>query len=846
MYERLGAIVVRYWPVCLGGWLLVLTLALSIAPPLEQVVQTGEFAFLPSTSPSRVGEREFSRAFPEKARASSIAIVVHRVGEGNQLTPQDLDFVDDGLEGEIDIDGKFELKEKLWAIISKHAELYHASVDDAESPIVTFRDPQMGRFLMSPNKQATLLLIELKTEFLDTKNSPLIAEIEQLLHHDAELQESLPEGLQLDLSGTAVVGRDMLRAAKQSAQSTEKWTIILVVALLLAIYRAPLLALVPLTTVFVAVLLTLKLLCWAAARQWVVLFSGIESYTTVLLYGAGVDYCLFLIARYKEELDAGWPDSHGVSHALGRVGAAITASAGTVICGIGMMAFAEFGKFHEAGLAISFGLVIVLLAALTFTPALLALGRRAIFWSPFGDLHLSTGERVIPHQGSSNNHPELAAEREVSSANISPRESSGWMQSLWDHMGIWLFRRPWTIWVSSVLAILPFAIVGGYFYTHLSYGLLSDLPRTAPSVRGTHIVKEHFSAGMTGSLTLLLHSSIYDFTLQDGEQAGLVLIDQLTEYLRQHRESLKVSDVRSASHPFGGEERVLAIDSPARRKITTARALRHYVSRAEGYAAHWSRMEIIADVDPFSRDSIEHLNRLQRAIEEWLPSDVSIHMIGPTASIRDLKMVTDRDQVRINSLVVLGVFTILVLLLRQVGICLYLILSVLFSYLATLGVTYLVFRGIDGSDFAGLDWKVPMFLFTILIAVGEDYNIFLMSRIHEEQRVVGMVRGVIVALSRTGRIISSCGIIMAGTFASLAFGTLKGMIQLGFALAFGVLLDTFVVRPILVPAFLLLLYQSRWGALGQWLGGPAESLPDDLTTHPAAESLEARPPLRMG
>jgi RND superfamily putative drug exporter len=166
---------------------------------------------------------------------------------------------------------------------------------------------------------------------------------------------------------------------------------------------------------------------------------------------------------------------------------------------------------------------------------------------------------------------------------------------------------------------------------------------------------------------------------------------------------------------------------------------------------------------------------------------------------------------------VASVFVILILLLRQLVVTLYLLLSVLFSYVATLGVTFAVFWLLDPSGFAGLDWKVAMFLFTILIAVGEDYNIFLMTRIHEEERRHGPIRGITEALDRTGPIISSCGIIMAGTFASLLAGSLAEMKQLGFALAFGVLLDTFVVRPILVPAFLILLHRGqipllRWAA----------------------------------
>jgi RND superfamily putative drug exporter len=134
-------------------------------------------------------------------------------------------------------------------------------------------------------------------------------------------------------------------------------------------------------------------------------------------------------------------------------------------------------------------------------------------------------------------------------------------------------------------------------------------------------------------------------------------------------------------------------------------------------------------------------------------------------------------------------------------------------------VTFVVFWAMDPAGFAGLDWKVPMFLFTILIAVGEDYNIFLMTRIDEEQREHGVMAGIPIALQKTGSIISSCGIIMAGTFSSLLAGTLVGMHQLGFALAFGVLLDTFVVRPILVPAYLILLHGGRFGRFTRLLGG---------------------------
>jgi RND superfamily putative drug exporter len=391
------------------------------------------------------------------------------------------------------------------------------------------------------------------------------------------------------------------------------------------------------------------------------------------------------------------------------------------------------------------------------------------------------------------------------------------------------------IWVTSMLLMLPFAIVGLLFYTHLSYGLLSDLSVSSPSVQGTRAVREHFPAGATGSITVLVRNDDVDFT---DESTGIAAIDELTQSLHKRKQELQLAEIRSVAFPLGGTERMLDLAAGAKRKLYRQKSIDYYVCTQGPLEHHVTRFEMTSELDPFARDSITHLSRLEDEIHRLLPaalqSQTQILVSGSTASIRDLKAVTDRDQIRIDLLVVVGVFVILVVLLRKVTLCAYLILTVLFSYLVALGATYSFFWLTD-SQFAGLDWKVPMFLFTILIAVGEDYNIFLMTRIEEEQRDHGNVKGVIEALSKTGRIISSCGIIMAGTFASLCAGSLKGMTQLGFALAFGVLLDTFVVRPILVPGYLVLLHSGRFGKIGTWLGGPA-IVADPAATAPSTPS----------
>ena len=181
-------------------------------------------------------------------------------------------------------------------------------------------------------------------------------------------------------------------------------------------------------------------------------------------------------------------------------------------------------------------------------------------------------------------------------------------------------------------------------------------------------------------------------------------------------------------------------------------------------------------------------------------------------------------------LVVLGIFVILFILLRRLGVCLYLVATVLLGYFVTLGVTEIAFRIVLGPDFDGLDWKLPIFLFTILVAVGEDYNIFLISRIKEEQTRHGPVAGIHKALTQTGGIISSCGVIMAGTFFALMSSSLTAMLQLGFALGFGILLDTFVVRPIMVPAFILLIDRTQTSSMMS-NSAEAPSSPEATTDH---------------
>ena len=856
MFGWLGRVVVRAWPVILAGWLLLLGVAKYVAPEWDDVVDHGEFNFLPDDEPSRIGVRLFRDSWDDSL-ASRVVIVVSRKDPEQELTGDDKRFIDEIL------------KPQLEKIASDAGGLAYDEVESgptATGPrsiiarVRTFKDRSIGRLLDSTDKKASLVIVELTTEFLNRKNKPMIKRIEALISTDnparpgdiwqeevwreSELSRTeIRQRLKLSASGDATVGRDMLQASDDSAEATTLWTVVLVMILLVALYRAPVVAMIPLLTVFVAKEIALALLAIAARFDLVGLFAGIEVYVTVLSYGAGVDYCFFLIARYREELGegTGWvgdgesvpatTPTAPVAESLRRVGAALTASAGTVMCGIGMMVFAEFGKFRQAGIAITFGLAVVLAAALTFTPSLLCLAGRWAFW---------------PRRGGAGRGGWVAA-----TSPLARWLAGNPVQAAWERLVRLLLARPGTIWLASVAVLLPFAAWGVLNYTTLSYGLLSELSPDKTSVKGAAEVQAHFPAGNTGPVTLILRNEQVDF----GSKTGRAAIKALTDVLNKHHDSLDIADVRSLTHPYGFDGGSGLTGSVIERRLRRRRIRDHYVCSKEDLDGLLTRIDVVFRDDPFSRDSIKQLDRLQEHIEyviqasagdvlngeviqvsEEQRSDIrgitwpskgegALYAIGPTASIRDLKHVTDRDQVRVDLLVLAGVYAILVILLRRPAISLYLIIGVFFSYLAALGVTFVVFEHIWPSGdalFGGLDWKVPMFLFTILIAVGEDYNIFLMTRIEEEQRRHGLVQGVAEALLKTGSVIAGCGVIMAGTFCSLLAGSLAGMQQLGFALAFGVLLDTMVVMPILVPAWLIMLYRGRFGAVGRWLGAPKD------------------------
>ena len=765
MFQSLARLVNHHGWVIIAGWVLVTIGLLSVAPAWESVTKDDDVNFFPAGFPSVIGQSLLKRGFPSDAASSQCVIIAER-GTG-KLTRGDYDYI-------------VRLSTRLSQFKKEEPSLEIRQVIDYRLPVL---GPRLVGDAPDGLGQSSLILVNLNGTYIAKKTRVAVEQLISLVRNF----ETPPIGLKIEMTGSAAVGHDMNQSANSSVSATTWATIGLVVLILLIVYQSPLLALIPLATIALSV----KVSLWAIAS--LTLVPGLEFqvinitniFVIVVLFGAGTDYCLFLIARYREELARGRTGPDALREAIEQVGGALVASAGTVIVGLGMLWFSSFAKIQYTGPAIALSLAIGLLAALTLAPVLLHWLRGAVFF-PF----------TPPHH-------EHGADRDQESLSQIP------LATFWGKIADAVIERPGLILSVSLVALVPFAILGAT--TAPNYSQLTDLSPDQPSIIGSKVVRRYFAAGELGPTTVLIKAPKLDFRSQDGRDR----IEKLSKKLAALK---NIQEVRSISRPLGisPESWRERLADQVRRPFVDSR----YVSTAPTDGEdlnHITRIDLIFQSDPFSDRSLRSLAAVRQVLSDEVTPSGSLNAVsavglaGSTAMVADLKQVTTQDEQRMYWLVTTGVYIVLVILLRRPGICLYLIATVILGYLASLGITELVFRSLhQGPDpWVGLDWKVSFFLFVILVAVGEDYNIFLMSRVIEEEKKHGPIEGTRQAVMHTGGIISSCGLIMAGTFGSMLTGNLTALKELGFALGLGIILDTFIVRPILVPAFVVLLHRFR-------------------------------------
>ncbi|KAA1260914.1 putative membrane protein YdgH [Rubripirellula obstinata] len=680
--------------------------------------------------------------------------------------------------------------------------------------VLSWNDPVIGSQLRSDG--ARLAVMQLSSELAATGNIATVEAVKALVADVMDYSSRYTEpGIHLEITGSAATGGETLAAARDAIRYTELITVVMILVILAWVYRAPLLIVIPMVSIGVAVLVSTSLVAllsdWSMREvvPWLDmrLFTTSRIFIVVILFGAGTDYCLFLISRVREEAaTADWLQACATS--LSSVLGALVGSAMTTVVGLGMLWVAEFGKFHYTGPVIAICLLVGLLVCTTLTPALLALIGPASFW---------------PAQIKPSHAPPVSL--------MGDRNSDSDSGGIWAVIALTLTRRPFLTLFSGLFLLCIPAAYGLKNEKSVTYDLSSQLSSNAGSRVGLRLLSEHFDIGKINPVTLLI--------VQPDDVDRKTLETQSKELAKQIYELEGVLTVRTADDPLGDfspsqEMGLLSSAAWKRRALRNHRvSKRYFFSSVQPYENRLARLDVTMDGDPFSIETAATVTKLEQFLIKKTESESSdfsgatVLLAGTTPSIIDLRSVTLRDNRRIKIVVVLAVFLVLLLVIRRVLLCSYLIVTVLISYYATLGLTILFFRFAYGDDYVGLDWKLPLFLFVILVAIGQDYNVYLVTRIVEEERRLGWVAALRRAVMRTGSIITACGLVMAATFFSMtasawlppiaeAFGfttssndaMLRGIVELGFALGLGVLIDTFYVRTILVPSFV--------AAIGKW------------------------------
>lgn len=873
------------------GWVVATILVVALAPDLTKLAAEGQAKLVPANSESAQAADLIRQAFPDQAYDSAAVAVLHRSGG---LSETDRAFAE-RLEHALESEGR---PKNLLRVLGP-----------AEPP-------EVAQYLQSKDGTTQLVVAQFGTSFV----APVTLDAVGALQRTANALEQ-PEGLEIIWTGDAVFGRDYMDSVKTSLDRAALATVVLILLVLLAVYRSPLLALVPLLTIGIGLLISRGVLAWMTQAGWS-MSPLVELFLVVILFGCGTDFCLLVSWRYGEHWNPSNP-AGAMRTTLRLVVPALLTSAGTVIAGLSLMGFTKFKLFSSTGPSVALGLALTLVAVLSLTPALLVL---------------------------------LAKYRPKAFTGLTA-PSSGF----WDRVGRGVLARPWLVWSLTLAFMAVPAIIG--FNPSFTQDLVNDLPRETKSVGGMKLIAEKYGAGRVAPLTVLIKSSS---NLRAPE--GLALIDDVSRLLTRQR---RLIEVRSATQPLGStrpleparlDARLRAISdgfgimisganqlregltegaaklqtailleemtgipltgnpppqttstrdalvsglvkatgslfgsqpnpspapgaeptrtSPATTDSAAAgetpkppaaetktqtpqeKMLRELTRAAEGAGqiatgaerardeievilrndvgrkaldrllitpenvkenaelqraldayitpdGRMARIDLVQADRVFSKEALDQVEQLRRQLREWLgeirdaqDSHPGAALTGPNAESADIRSVTRHDQYQSWIVVPIGVFLVLLMTLRDPLACLNLVLTMVLTYLFALGVAHVYF--VWGLGLEGLDWKVPYFLFVLLVAVGVDYNVFLMTRLQEESRALGLRAGITRSVAQTGGLISSAAAITACSFSAFMFSPLSSLRQLGFALVVGIITDAVLVRPVLVPC-------------GQWL-----------------------------
>jgi RND superfamily putative drug exporter len=745
----------------LVAWWLVAAFAGPLAGKLQEVQKNDNASFLPATAES-TEVNNLQATFAENQSFPLFVLFVR----GSGLTDADKQFVTSytqsiGSLPLVDDKGKAHSGGKTIGSYLTGQPPAAIPAQDGRALLVT----------MAINSDSI-------SKALPDNTSPVVAIVETLRYHD----KGAPTGTRSYVTGIGGIFADEFKVFGSLDTTLLSITGLVVAVILILVYRSPVLWFVPLLSALLSLSAASGLVYVLAKNNVLTLNGQSQGILTVLVFGAATDYALLLVARYREELHNVQSEFHAMRRAWRSVFEPLVASATTVCIGLLCLLFSELNSNKSTGPVAAIGIACALVATLTILPALLVIPAVA-FYLEVVFLTFLVSAFVLHAPIVVGLVAVLLLPLIIFSAVARSRgRGPSWMPwirwpkarwvfwpkvpqfgaadeklaGVWARIAATLSRRARLSWVAMTLILL----VAAFFATQLKangLGLADSFTSQQESVVGQTELGKHFAAGSGNPAVIIARADHVN---------AVVSVAQTVPGIAQV--VLYTGTQTGAAGP-GQQPKVV-----------------------DGLVQMDATLKYPSD-SPQAQDTVQ---RLRDAVHAVAGADAKVG--GFTAINYDTQKSSQRDRTVIIPIVLLVILLILMLLLRAVVGPVLLILSVLLSYFATLGVCALVFHRL--FHFAGEDSSFPLFVFVFLVAFGVDYNIFLMTRVREESKELGTRRGILKGLTVTGGVITSAGLVLAATFSVLGSLPLVFLAELGFAVAFGVLLDTLLVRTFLVPA----------------------------------------------
>jgi putative drug exporter of the RND superfamily len=729
----LARVVIRFRYVVIAGWLIAAALCVVLLPSLADSVNTDNSTFLPASSPT---SHALVLAAPFQPAGTTTGTLVV-IGKAKLSSSDQSDIT--SLEAKIAKDDH---------VVSVSDQGVSTDGKAQKAGIV------FSVLTSSPDASSTVAAVR------------------------ATISAHMPTGLRGYLTGQLPTAVDNQNSQANAQKLTAELSDLVILVMLIIVFRA---VLAPLVTLGPAVLVlqTSEHVIGGLAEHGLQVSTITETMLVVLLLGAGTDYGLFLLLRVREELARGTEPRPAIERAARYVGESITSSGGTVIVALLCLALASFGLYSGLGPALAVGVAMMLLAALTLTPALLAVFGRAVFWPA----------------------PIRHTQRE----------------------GLWARLTDQVIGHPVVTLVLGVVFLGGLAlaataYTSSGFGGTSTGPPGSGSAAGTAAINAHYPAAVANPTVVLLvyKSSVWsDLTPVQKAENDLAKKPEFASVnglLNPNGTAVSTQQLEGLYKELGPPGKLPATQPPnspvSPQQYAAYRATTQFVSPNGKTVQFYTTLKAGAptttaalNATPAVRSSVTSVQHAVGAV------DNGVNGLAPASY--DVSTVSNSDLKEIVPIVAVLLALLLGLVLRSVIAPLYLVATVVLSYFAALGIAVLIFQDAAGDD--GLDFVLPFLLFVFLMALGEDYNILVMSRIREEARKAPLREAVADAMHHTGTTVTSAGLILAATFGVAGLtGATTQIKELGTAIALGVLLDTFFVRTLLVPAIVVLCGRYNW------------------------------------